>query len=416
MNASGLIARIRRNDADRVFADTRRRRLALVILLGALTALGPFTMDLYLPAFPVIMDDLATTEAGVQVTLAATAIGLGVGQAIVGPTSDRVGRRTPLIAATLIHVVSSLGVAAAPTVEWVTLARFGQGFGAAAGAVVVSAMIRDLFSGERLIRMLARIALVNGFAPIVAPLIGSQLLLLVDWRGVFGILAAMGTIIVVGIVVLAPETLPRNVRAAETRTTSDRLSALLRDPVYIGAALVSACTFAAIITFLSSSPFIFQDEFGLDAQQFGWLFAINAVGLLVATQLAARLMHVFRPQRLLAVGLAIMIGSGVGLISSGGDLWSVTVFSFVLISMTGFCGPCTGYLILEHHPREAGTAVALSGLVNSLVAGGVSLLPGIMGNVSAISLGAIVGLAALAGLLALTLTLHDPRSHRSSAS
>jgi MFS transporter, DHA1 family, multidrug resistance protein len=308
-----------------------------------------------------------------------------------------------LLAATIAHVISSVGVAAAPSVEWVTIARFGQGFGAAAGVVVASAMIRDLFSGGRLIRMLARIALVSGLAPIAAPLIGSQLLQLMDWRGVFGVLAGMGGVIVAGAIVLAPETLRTDGRAAETRTARDRVMALLSDPVYIGAALVSACSFAVIITFLSASPFIFQDDFGLDPQHFGWLFAVNAVGLLVATQLAARLMRHFPAEHLLAAALPLMIASGFGLIASDGQVWPVAAFSFLLVSLTGFCGPCTGYLILEHHPREAGTAVAVSGFVNSILAGMVSLLPGVFGDVSASALGAVVVFAAVAGVAALPL-------------
>lgn len=403
MYSSAPVTPLRRGGLAKTYVDTRRRRLALVLLLGALTTLGPFTMDLYLPAFPSVMRDLATTEAGVQLTLTATALGLGVGQLIVGPLSDRFGRRPLLLSATVIHVIASIGVAAAPSVEWVTIARFGQGFGAAAGAVVASAMIRDLFSGGRLVRMLARIALVSGFAPIAAPLIGSQLLQLMDWRGVFGVLAGMGGVIVGGVVLLAPETLRPDARGVETRTALDRVVTLLRDPVYIGAAFVSACSFAVIITFLSTSPFIFQDDFGLDAQQFGWLFAVNAVGLLVATQFAARLMRHFPATHLLAAALPLMVASGIGLIASDGQLWPVTAFSFLLVSLTGFCGPCTGYLILEHHPREAGTAAAVSGFVNSMVAGTVSLLPGVFGGVSASALGGVVVFAAVAGVAALPL-------------
>lgn len=403
MYSSAPASPLRRGGLAKTYVDTRRRRLALVLLLGALTTLGPFTMDLYLPAFPSVMSDLATTEAGVQLTLTATALGLGVGQLIVGPLSDRFGRRPPLLIATVIHVIASIGVAAAPSVEWVTIARFGQGFGAAAGAVVASAMIRDLFSGGRLVRMLARIALVSGFAPIAAPLIGSQLLQLMDWRGVFGVLTGMGGVIVGGVVLLAPETLRPDARGVETRTALDRVVTLLRDPVYIGAAFVSACSFAVIITFLSTSPFIFQDDFRLDAQQFGWLFAVNAVGLLVATQFAARLMRHFPATHLLAAALPLMVASGIGLIASDGQLWPVTAFSFLLVSLTGFCGPCTGYLILEHHPREAGTAVAVSGFVNSMVAGTVSLLPGVFGGVSASALGVVVVVAAVAGVAALPL-------------
>ena len=188
--------------------------IVFIMVLGGLTALGPFTMDLYLPAFPLIETDLRTTAAMVQLTLSATAIGLGLGQLVVGPLSDSIGRKVPVVLATGLHVVSSVVIAAAPTIEIVAFARFGQGFGAAAGSVVAAAMIRDLFGGKRLVRMAARIALISGLAPIVAPIIGSQLLLITDWRGVFWLLAGFGALILVAVMIVLPETLPRTVRGS----------------------------------------------------------------------------------------------------------------------------------------------------------------------------------------------------------
>src|SRR4051794_36572124 len=164
---------------------TRNQRLIYIVALGALVALGPFTVDLYLPSFPAVAHDFNASDAAVQLTLTATSIGFAVGQLLVGPLSDKIGRRTPLLIATAVHVIASIGVAFAPDIEWLTVLRVLQGIGAAGGGVVATATVRDLFGGLPLVRTLSRLALVSGLAPIFAPVIGSQLLRITDWRGVF---------------------------------------------------------------------------------------------------------------------------------------------------------------------------------------------------------------------------------------
>jgi DHA1 family bicyclomycin/chloramphenicol resistance-like MFS transporter len=195
---------------------TRRQRLVYVIVLGALTALGPLTIDLYLPAFPSLEDDLAVSAGLVQLTLTATTIGFGVGQLLVGPWSDKVGRRLPLIVATAVHIAASIGAAAAPDIVWLGVFRVLQGMGAAAGGVVAMATVRDLFGGLPLVRMLSRLALVTGLAPVLAPVIGSQLLRFTDWRGIFWFLVAYGVLILVAAVFLIVETLPESARHGAT--------------------------------------------------------------------------------------------------------------------------------------------------------------------------------------------------------
>ena len=174
-----------------------RRRVLYIVLLGALTALGPFTIDLYLPAFPVLEADFQTTAAAIQLTLTGTMIGFALGQLIVGPLSDKVGRRIPLLAVTALHVVASVAAALAPTLDLLMVARVGMGMGAAAGGVVAMAIVRDLFGGRRLVVMLSRLALVSGVAPVLAPLIGSALLAVMPWRGIFVVLAIYGAVMLV---------------------------------------------------------------------------------------------------------------------------------------------------------------------------------------------------------------------------
>ena len=186
-----------------------RRRVLYIVLLGALTALGPFTIDLYLPAFPVLEADFQTTAAAIQLTLTGTMIGFALGQLIVGPLSDKVGRRVPLLSVTALHVAASVAAALAPTLELLSAARVLQGAGAAAGGVVAAAIVRDLFGGRRLVVMLSRLALVSGVAPVLAPLVGSALLLVMPWRGIFVVLAVYGAVMLVSAIVFLPETLPR---------------------------------------------------------------------------------------------------------------------------------------------------------------------------------------------------------------
>ncbi|WP_082518871.1 Bcr/CflA family efflux MFS transporter [Leifsonia sp. Leaf336] len=360
-----------------------------------------------------VQHDLSVTQGAVQLTLTATAIGMGVGQLLVGPMSDAFGRRRPLLIATALHVLSSIAVAAAPTVAVVTLARFGQGLGAAASAVVAVAMVRDLFGGYRLVRMLARIGLISGLAPIIAPVIGSQLLLVVSWRGVFAALAAYGLVILVVCVLAVPETLAaRNERAPENATSLSRLRAVLRDRVFVGAAITGSMIFATVVTYLSTSPFVFQSDLGLTPQEFGALFAVNAVGLLFAAQLSARLMRFLEPAWMLGAALAVLLVSGSALVILGvshAGFPGIAAASFVFVSTTGFANPCVGVLTLKDHHGRAGTAAAITGFANSVIGGLISPLPGVLGGATALSLGVVVCAGAVVALLALFLVLHPRR-------
>lgn len=378
------------------------RPVFLAIMLGALTALGPFTMDLYLPAFPEVQEDLAAPAAAVQATLTATAVGMGAGQLVVGPISDAIGRRIPLIIATLLHVASSMLIALSPGIEIVAVARFGQGFGAAGGAIVAAAMVRDLFGGKKLVKMAAHIALIAGFAPIIAPVIGSQLLTIMPWRGVFWILATYGLAILLAACGLIPETRVCNARGVSLRLSARTVALLVRDRMYISTVVISAIVFAIIITYLSTSSFIYQTGFGISVQEFGVIFAVTSCGVVAATQFAAWLMRRVRPAVLLAYAMptVVLVGASFILIDIAelGVAWMVVV-SFLVVAFQGFCNPCMQVLILADHEEESGTAVALSGFVNSILGGGVSLLPALLGGIGPASLGIIVAVAGIIGIM-----------------
>lgn len=363
----------------------------MIAILGAMAALGPFTMDLYLPAFPAVASELRVSASAVQVTLTATAVGLGVGGLLVGPLSDRTGRRVPLILATSLHVAASIGIALAPSIEVIAILRAAQGMGAAAGGVLASAMVRDLFGGIRLVKFLARIALVSGLAPIVAPVIGSQLLRAIDWRGVFAVLAAYGVVIVIAVVLFIPET--SRPREGRKPSIAADLVNLVTDRAFVGAVALGGMSFTIIVGFLAISPFLFQSHFGLNPQQFGLYFAIQAIGLLITTQLAARLMHHFAPGRLAAGAFPVFLLSGVGLVLVDRlDLGVEFAMAScaLLVATVGFCGPCLQILVLHGHPNEAGSAAALAGFANTTIGSLLSSIPALFGRPDALGLGLLV--------------------------
>jgi MFS transporter, DHA1 family, multidrug resistance protein len=334
---------------------SRNQRLVYIIVLGALTALGPFTIDLYLPAFPVLERDLGVTAAQIQLTLTGTMIGFGFGQLIVGPWSDKIGRRLPLMLATAFHVLACVGAAMSEDIVWLSLFRLLQGFGAAAGGVVAMAMVRDLFGGKPLVKMLSRLALVSGLAPVLAPVIGSQLLLVMDWRGVFWVLAAYGAVVIVAVAFLVVETLPESERhVAGHSTLGQRYRAVLTDRVFVGVAVIGAMTFTGLFSYLSASPFLFQQVYAFTPQEYGLLFAVNSVGVVIGVQLSSLIMHRTNigPQWILAVTTAVLVATAGAIIvldASGAGLWGTLIPLWFFIAACGFSFPSVQVLALNAH-------------------------------------------------------------------
>lgn len=365
------------------------RRVVYILLLGALTALGPFTIDLYLPAFPALQDDFQTSAAAIQLTLTGTMIGFALGQLIVGPLSDKVGRRLPLLAVTALHVVASLAAALAPSLALLGVTRVLMGMGAAAGGVVAMAIVRDLFGGRRLVVMLSRLALVSGVAPVVAPLIGSALLTVMPWRGIFAVLAGYGVVMFVSTALLIPETLPRERRQERGSTTVwQRYRSVFSDRVFVGVLVIGAMTFSGLFSYLSASPFLFQETYGFDPQQYGLLFAANSIGLVIGVQSASRLAARFGPQWVLAFSTASLVVTGAAIIVTDQlqlGLWGTIVPLFLFMTSCGFTFPNVQVLALDRHGKAAGTAASIIGAANFGVAGLVSPLVAALADGPAIS-------------------------------
>lgn len=392
---------------------TSNRRLFTIITLGLLTALGPFTIDLYLPAFPAIKANMGINDAQVQVTLSATVLGFALGQLLVGPLSDRLGRKWPLLAMTSVHVISSVLVAIAPNVEFLTVMRALQGIGAAGGAVVAMAMARDLFSGRRLIKMLSNLALINGLAPIIAPLVGSWLVTIIDWRGVFWVLACYGALIVVLVATLIVESRPpaeRTVGGVSAVFAAYRR--VLGDRTYIGVALVAAFSFGGLFSYVASSSVLLQEGFGLSPQGFGAVFAICSVGVFVGVQLGSRLAAKVGPQWILVAGTTLMVSAATSflLLHSAFDGYVALVPAmFAFTTGFGACMPSAQVLALQNHRADSGVAASLMGATNMLVAATVGPVLGGFDMTSPVPLGTAMLICALLATVMLW-TVVRPRS------
>ena len=286
----------------------------------------------------------------------------------------------PLLIVTALHVAASTAAALAPTLELLSVARVLMGAGAAAGGVVAAAVIRDLFGGKRLVVMLSRMALVSGVAPVLAPLVGSALLAVMPWRGIFVVLAVYGAIMLLSAIAFIPETLPRARRHEKGATTVwQRYRSVFSDRVFIGVLVIGGMTFSGLFSYLSSSSFLFQLTYELSPQQYGLLFAVNSVGVVLGVQVASRLAARFGPQWVMAVSTAVLLVAASAIIvadQAGLGMWGTVVPLFVFMTACGFTMPCVQVLALDRHGKAAGTAQSILGAANFGVAGIISPLVG----------------------------------------
>ena len=356
-----------------------------MLILGALIALGPLTIDMYLPSLPTITSELLTTDATVQLTLTGTLLGLGLGQLLIGPLADRLGRRRPLLAGTAVHVLASLLCLIAPNVEVLGGLRVVQGLGAAAGSVIALAIVRDLYTGRAAATLLSRLILVMGAAPVIAPTLGGYVLAFTSWRGVFGVLALYGLLLLPIAARALPETLPPDRRThTGVAGTLRTYGHLLRDRTFLGLVLVAGLAMSAVMGYVAGASFVFQEQFGLNQQEFGLVFGSGAIWLIAATQLNPVLLRRFEPRQLLlfavpAGAVAGLVMVGVALAGIGGILGLLLPLWLVLFTV-GLALPNAPAVALSRHGETAGTAAALLGAVQFGVGALVSPMVGVLGN------------------------------------
>jgi DHA1 family bicyclomycin/chloramphenicol resistance-like MFS transporter len=384
----------------------------LVLVIGGLSVFGPLCVDMYLPALPRISRDLHAGTSAVQLTITACLIGIAIGQLVIGPISDREGRRRPLLIGIGAFIASSLACLLVSNVYVLDGLRFVEGMGGAAGIVIARAIVRDLFEGVTAARFFSTLLLVTGLGPIVAPQIGAEILRFTSWRGIFVALAIIGTALFVTAFLKAPETLPPERRhTGGLRSTMHSLSVVGRDRFFVSYALVSSLGFGAILAYISGSPFVLQDIYHLSPQVFGLVFAMNAGGLVLGAQINGHLVRRLGSGVLLTFGLLVMSAGGTAFLVAVTTHWlglaAVLPSLFTLLFGLGFVGPNAMALAMQNHPTAAGVASALLGSSQFLFGAAVAPIVGIAGNHDAAPMGiTMVGLAAAALLLRLTLPRH----------
>ncbi|GIP39378.1 Bcr/CflA family drug resistance efflux transporter [Paenibacillus sp. J31TS4] len=381
----------------------RRNRLWLILVLGALSAFGPLSLDMYLPALPTLADELGTGASQAQLSLTFCLLGLAAGQLLAGPLSDVHGRKGPLLLGLSVYAVTSLLCVFSPNV-WVLIAlRFLQGLSGAAGIVLSRAVVRDLYTGSELTRFFSMLMLVNGAAPILAPIFGGQLLKFTSWRGVFVVLCLIGIAMLIAVMAGLPETLAPGKRArGGLGQTLATFRELLGDRMFVGIALSQGLVTAGMFAYIAGSPFVLQVFYGVSEQTFSLIFALNGLGIIAAGQAAGRLAGRLGEEKLLACGLGVAWTGGAGLLLAGvlgAGLGVFLVPLFLVVSSVGIVSTAGTSLALQRYGHAAGSASALLGLLSFIFGGLISPLVGIAGSGTALPMIVLIAAAETAAVL-----------------
>ncbi|MFJ6697500.1 Bcr/CflA family multidrug efflux MFS transporter [Streptomyces sp. NPDC091272] len=381
----------------------RRTGLLVTLVLGGLTAMPPLSMDMYLPALPEVTKALGAPAATVQLTLTACLAGMALGQLVVGPLSDKLGRRRPLLFGMVVYVLATAICALAPNAELLIAFRLLQGLAGAAGIVIARAVVRDMYDGVAMAKFFSTLMLISGVAPVIAPVIGGQVLRITDWRGIFYVLTAVGVLLTLVVWKWLHETLPQERRhtggVGEALRT---MKGLLADRVFTGYMITGGLAFAVLFAYISASPFVVQEIYGASPQTFSLLFGVNSVGLIAVGQINGKvLVGRVRLDKVLAFGLAVITVAAVALLlmTTGvfGEvgLWPVAAGLFVLMSAMGLIMPSTNTQALMRTPHAAGSASALLGTSSFLIGAVASPLVGIAGESTAVPMAVVQLVCAL---------------------
>jgi DHA1 family bicyclomycin/chloramphenicol resistance-like MFS transporter len=391
-------------------------RTRVIVVLGALVALGPLTLDLYLPALPKITDELSVSSSVAQLTLTGTLAGLALGQLIIGPLSDSLGRRRPLMAGIVLHMLASLGCLFAPNIEVLGISRVLQGVGAAAAMVVAIAVVGDLFADSEAATVLSRLMLVLGVAPVLAPSLGAAVLLRASWHWVFAVLVVLAGCLLLVAWRAMPETLPPDHRRPlRIGAVGSTYIELLRDTRFVILVLVAALAMSGLFAYISGASFVLQGRYGLTQQVFAIVFGAGAVSFITASQVNVVLLKRFSPQGIVlcALGFAVVAGAAfVGLtLARVGGLAAFLVPIWSILAAMGLVIPNAPALALTRHPDAAGTAAALLGAAQFGIGAAVAPLVGLLGN-DELALAIVMTTGVVVALLALVVVVRRTEAER----
>ncbi|WP_284645760.1 multidrug effflux MFS transporter [Paenibacillus silviterrae] len=375
----------------------------LALLLGLFSTLGPFTIDMYLPAFPQIVERFGTTASLVQLSLTACLLGLGIGQLVMGSLSDVYGRRKPLLISMVIYIVAALACAISPNIWLLILSRLVQGFVASAGIVISRAIARDLFSGHELTKFFSLLLLVGNLGPLVAPVTGSGVLALTSWVGVFIALALLGAYLLAMTKWNLQETLPVERRSPSNFTQQLRnYGTLLRDRSFTGYMLAQGIMIAGVFAYVSGTPFIYQNIYGVSPTVFALLFGSNGISLIIGSQLVGRMAHRVSEQTFLLFGLGLAGAASIAVLLVAmlhGPLYALVIPLGFFVAAIGITSTAAFPLAMESQGHMAGSAAALMGVIPFLLGAVVSPLVGIAGESTAVPLGVIILTTSAAAML-----------------
>ncbi|HEY9897929.1 MAG TPA: multidrug effflux MFS transporter [Pantanalinema sp.] len=376
----------------------------LVPLLGALTAIGPMSIDMYLPSLPTIARELGASTASVQLTLALFFVGLALGQLIYGPLSDRVGRKGPLISGLVLYVAASAGCAIAPNITALIAFRMLQALGGCAALVISRAMVRDLYPPREAAQVFSLMTLVMGVAPIVAPLAGGYLMAALGWRAVFGAQVAFGlTLLALAALALSETRDAERRRAEPAASLSLDYRVLLSDRRFLGFALSGGAIQAGMFAYISGSPFVFIELFQVPAEAFGWIFGANALGLIGASQVNGLMLRTRAPERILRLTILMPALFGLSLAAlvstKIGGFWGVALPLFGYLAALGFVFPNVTAAALSEHGKRAGLAAAVMGALQFCLAALAGGLVGRLHDATALPMAGVVGGCGVLGLI-----------------
>ena len=392
---------------------SRTAYIRLTIILGTLTAFGPLSIDMYLPGLPTIARTFGVSTAAAQQTLPIFFVGLALGQLFYGPIADRLGRRRPLLFGCALYAVASIGCALAVSLDALMALRFAQALGGCAGMVIARSVVRDLFDQQESARMYSFLMLVMGLAPILAPLVGGQLLVHFGWRAIFVTLSAFGLACVGMVFFGLRESLPVERRTRAGLGTALRTyAALLGEGRYMGYALAGGFASAAMFAYIAGSPFVFIELNGVPPERYGLLFGINAIGLILASQLNRWLLTRYQGGQILTVALAITASSGLllaAITATGlGGFPAMLVVLFCCIASTGLVGPNATAAAMAPYARQAGSASALLGAVQFGIGAAAGALVGVLYNGTALPMAGIIALCGVSAFLILQVLVLRP--------
>ncbi len=379
------------------------RHIELIVLLGAVTAFAPMSIDMYLPALPVLGEEFGASAGHAQLSIATFFLGLAIGQGFYGPLSDRFGRTRPLFAGLTLFVCASIACALAPSINFLIAVRFFQALGACSGQVIARAVVRDLFEPREAVQVFSLLVLVMGVSPVLAPLLGGQILQWYPWRMIFWVIAVLGITGLMGVLVRLRETHRGHHRKLAIGGVLRTYGDLLRNRVFLGYVLTGGMAMAGMFAYIVGSPYVFIEHFHVTTAHFGFFFGVNALGLVLAAQLNARLVRYFTSDAIIKKVLIVQVGSGIllfaGVWSSVLQLYGVAAFIFIYVASVGCLFPNITAMAMAPHGAIAGSASALIGVIQFTLAAASASLIGAINSGAAMPVATLIGICGVSAAI-----------------